>query len=264
MGVEHVVQGQVETPKSPVGLFELPCGYLDENGELHTEVTVREISGDEEDMLVSSNVPNLRKMNELLIRCVERIGPYTEKKDLIKIIPKLVVGDRVYLLFAIRRASLGDLFPFEEVCPKCDKKHGYTQDLKDLKIVKMPDPKKRIFDEVLPRSKKSVRFRPLTGADEDRLNKALSGSDSASAAILIRLELLDGAPPTLADVKKLGLQDRIWIRKKFDEVEGGVETTLECTCPFCNHEFQRDLQVNDPGFFYPSEIQPSSSERSSI
>jgi hypothetical protein len=264
MGIEHVVQAQVETPKPPVGLYEMPCGYLDDSGELYTEIVVREITGGEEDMLVSKSVPNLRKMNELLIRCVERIGPYQERKDIIKIIPKLLVGDRVFLLFAVRRASLGDMFPFEEVCPKCDKKSGYMQDLSEMKIVKMPDPRKRIFDEVLPRSQKPVRFRPLTGADEERLNKALDGADSASAAILIRLELLDDKPPTMADVKKLGLQDRIWLRRKFDEAEGGVDTTMEVECPFCNHKFERDLQVDDPGFFYPSETQLSSSEKSSI
>lgn len=257
MGVEHFVQQQVETPQAPLGVFELPCGYLDEAGELHTDVNVHEITGDEEDMLVSGKIPNIRKMNELLIRCIERIGPYTERAEVIKLIPKLLVGDRVFLLFAIRRATLGDMFPFEEVCPKCDKKSSYLQNLADLKIVSMADPKARIYDAVLPKSQKKVRYRPLNGGDEEKLNKVLDGADGASAAILLRLEMLDDKPPEMADVKKLGLQDRIWLRKQFDEVEGGVDTTLECTCPFCEHDFERDLKVDDPGFFYPAETQKS-------
>jgi len=261
MGTELVVQQQVETPKSPMRLFELPCGYLDDQGQLHTEVTVREITGDEEDMLVSPKVPGTRKMSELMVRCVERIGTFTEKKDIIRLIPELVVGDRVFLLFAIRRATLGDDFPFEEQCPHCSETYPYNFDLTGLEVKKMPDPKKRIFDVTLPKCGKVVRFHPMTGKDEVRLEKATKGTDSASASILLRLDMLDGKPPELVDVKKLGLQDRQFLRDRFEEIEGGVETTIQVACQGCGKDFDREVRVDDRGFFFPSEIQKSWSQK---
>ena len=62
----HTVQ-QMETPKGTLGVFDLPCGYLDpQTQELFTEVQVREITGNEEDMLASQQIPSAQKISQLL------------------------------------------------------------------------------------------------------------------------------------------------------------------------------------------------------
>lgn len=256
MGIEqtHTVN-QMETPHSSVGVFELPCGYLDpETKELYREVKVREISGREEDMLASKKTPNARKLSTLLNACVERIGPY-EGAKLANVVQSLPIGDRVFLLFAIRRVTLGDELPIKETCPKCDTKSLFMVDLGvELEVKEMPDPMKRVYDVVLPRSNTQVRFRVSTGHDEALMAKltASKRADSVSQAILMRLELLNDEPPTLKAIQELSLADRNFLREQFNTVEGGVDTAVDFECESCGHEWQKDLNIGAQGFFFPS------------
>jgi hypothetical protein len=123
----------------------------------------------------------------------------------------------------------------------------------ELTIKKMPDPRKRIFDETLPSGLK-VRFRASSGADEERLGGLMRGkgrADAISQAILMRVELLGDEPPSLTRVKQLGLKDRQFLRKKFQEVEGGVDTLIEYVCPSCEAEWEKELDLSAAGFFFP-------------
>ena len=248
--------GQMETPKSTVGVFDLPCGYYDvPTQQLITEVQVREITGVEEDMLASTKIPSSQKVTTLLTGCVVRIGTEERKNRIAQMVQDLPVGDRVFLIFAIRRVTLGDDLPVREQCPECRVKTLFMVDLgADLKIRPMADPTKRVFDEVLP-SGKPVRFRVSTGQDEARLAKLVKrnnqSSDALSQSILMRLEMLGDEKPTLPMVKSLGMRDRNFLREKFQEVEGGVDTTLELECPACGHEWEKDLDLNTAGFFFP-------------
>lgn len=248
--------GQMETPKSAVGVFDLPCGYYDvPTQQLITEVQVREITGVEEDMLASTKIPSSQKVTALLTGCVVRIGTEERKNRIAQMVQDLPVGDRVFLIFAIRRVTLGDELPVREQCPECRVKTLFMVDLgADLKIRPMADPAKRVFDEVLP-SGKPVRFRVSTGQDEARLAKLVKrnnqSSDALSQSILMRLEMLGDEKPTLPMVKSLGMRDRNFLREKFQEVEGGVDTTLELECPACGHEWEKDLDLNTAGFFFP-------------
>lgn len=248
---------QMETPKGSTGVFELPCGYYDENTQvLHTQVEVREITGREEDMLASDKVPNAQKMSVLLSGCVTRIGDITEPGKLARAVQKMTMGDRVFLVFAVRRVTLGDELPVREKCPECGTRSLYMVDLStDLEIKKMDDPTKRIFDYTLP-SGKQVRLRVSTGEDEERMAKVRQRkTDSLSQALLMRLELLDGEKPTLQMVQDLGMRDRHFLREKFQEVEGGVDTTLELTCSSCGNEWEKDLDLSAQGFFFPGATQ---------
>jgi predicted RNA-binding Zn-ribbon protein involved in translation (DUF1610 family) len=165
----------------------------------------------------------------------------------------LVVGDRVFLLFAIRRVTLGDEMPVRETCPECGVKSLFVIDLgNDLTTKPMDDPRKRIFDVALP-SGKSARFRVATGADERNVAKIVKRQreDALSQSLLMRLELLDGVQPTVASVRALGLRDRQFLRDQFDVAEGGVDTTLEFACPSCGNEWKGELDLKGSAFFFP-------------
>jgi len=263
--LETIRQAQLEQPKSPMGVFELPCGYLDSEGNIHTEVEVREITGHEEDMLGSRAIPGYKKIGNLISSCVVRLGKITDRGQLATIANELTVGDRVFLMFAIRRTTLGDEYPFRGACPNdnCGYRGLFTLDLADLEVRKMPNPEKRIYDLELPSGKKA-RCRPLLGRDEEELSK-VSGNKEAglSMAILMRLEMLEDQPPTLGAVKNLGMRDRNLLRSFFDDIEGGVDTSLEMVCPQCGTEFEEELDVAQAGFFFPSSVQKASKRKSS-
>jgi hypothetical protein len=249
--LNQVLSAQMEQPKSSIGIFDLPCGYLSPDGELITEVKVREITGAEEDMLAAKNVPPGKKITQLLGNCLERLGQMTDKPMLVRCARDLLIGDRVFLMLAIRRVTLGDEFPYEAKCPECDKKGLYSVNLAELTVKKMPDPKKRVFDAILPNGKK-VRWHAMTGKEEETLSRVPT-SDSLSASIFVRLDTIDDQPPgDLSAVKALSMRDRTFLRDAFDDAEGGIETTLDHTCPECGAEFKDNLDVGQTGFFFPS------------
>lgn len=260
--LETIHQAKVDQPKGSRGVFELPCGYLDPDGDLHTEVEVREITGYEEDMLGSKTVPNHKKIGQLVTQCVLRVGNITEPGRIAMIAEELTVGDRVFLMFCIRRTSLGDDYPFRDQCPECNYKGIFNLDLADLEVKEMHDRKNRVFDITLPSGTKA-RFRPLVGKDEEKLSKASNSKDAMTLAILLRLESLGDEPPNLKSVKSLGIKDRNALRDGFDSVEGGVDTTLEMQCPSCGAEFERELDVGQAGFFFPSSVLKGSKTKSS-
>lgn len=255
--IEHMhTVNQMETPKGTNGVFELPCGYLDpRTQELMTEVQVREITGNEEDMLASQQIPSPVKITQLLAGCVSRIGPVTDKGLIAGMVQGLTVGDRVFLIFAIRRVTLGDELPVREKCPECGTTTLFMVDLADeLQPRPMKDPMKRVYDVELP-SGTTARFRVSTGQDEANLSKLTKRqkhkADALSQALLMRLELLGGEKPTLKMVKSLGMRDRHYLREQFQEVEGGVDTSLELECPSCGHEWEKDLDLSAANFFFP-------------
>lgn len=264
MSVEQqLIQQQLEEAKSSYQMGDLPCGYLElQTGMVHQEVTVREINGDDEDMLGAKNVPPHRKMAELLIRCITRLGPYSGTQQIAPIVPELVIGDQVYLLFLVRRASLGDMYPFKETCPECSEERLYSVDLSTLDVKKSSDPRVRSYDFTLPRSGKKVRFHPLLVKQQAELTKAQGKADAISRAMYLRLELFDGRPAMVNDLKALGMADRKALRKQFEKVEGGVETTFQVVCTACNHEFDREVDPTDEGFFSPEELENSSTSSS--
>jgi hypothetical protein len=283
--IQMMTEAQVREPKSTVGLFTLPCGYLDSDGVLHTEVLLREISGKEEDMLASKKVPDQKKMNQLLIACIERLGSISDRERIAAAVPELLVGDRVFLLIAVRRTSLGDDYPYKDQCPSCEKESLMSIDLASIEVAPMPEPTKRIFDARLPSkvatriwadtgelppaektnpTGPTVRFRPVTGRDEEKFGQVLNKDDALSKSLQARIELLDGKPPTVDDLQALSLTERQYLRDEiFDRADGGVETTLDVTCPKCGHDYTRELEIGQMGFFFPSAARKNSKTRSS-
>lgn len=260
---------------SSVGLIDLPCGYLDHDGTLHTDAEVREISGVEEDML-GGRSSYAKKLGELLVRCTTRIGPYTDKKDLRRIVGEMLVGDRVQLLLQIRIVTFGPMYSVYEMCPKCEKTGPpYSIDLADLTVVKMPTPRSRVRELVLPRSKKKVKVQFMTGAMEEALSvefakiakkdpkdPLLSGR---SLGLAPRIKEIDGKTAKVEDVQALSMPDRQFLYAYFDKEEGGVDTTGEYECGVldddgvvCGHQFSAPLRFGD-GFFSQSSATTSSS-----
>ena len=256
-----VVQQQMSVPKSTCGIFELPCGYLAPEGELIHEVKVREITGVEEDMLAAKNIPGGKKITQLLGNCLERLGPMTDKPMLVRCARDLLIGDRAFLMMAIRRVTLGDAFPFTLECPKCEKESMYTVDLSTLDIRKMPDPKKRVYEDTLPNGK-TVRWHCMTGKEEEVIAK-FGPQDALSASILARLDTINGGPVVMPMMKAMSMLDREWLRSRFDDVEGGIDTTIQHTCPNCGRDFEDQLDVGQTGFFFPSRILKRSNKSTS-
>jgi hypothetical protein len=85
-------------------------------------------------------------------------------------------------------------------------------------------------------SKRTVLFRLLTGADEQKLARGRKGSPSAFSSVLAyRIVQIEGveARDQRRFIEDLALRDADALLDEFDRVDCGVETTIEIECPHC-------------------------------
>lgn len=255
---------QLEVPKSSIDGFELPCGYVDPDGKLHTYLEVREMNGNDEEILAANNMTPGKKIQRLMSTCTTAIGDYRGLGTMEKIIPDLCQGDRFYIMFAMRRVSLGNEMPLISKCPQCEHVQLINIDLSELEIKKMPDPMQRTYPVKLPKSGLEVQMKVLTGRGEDMIVKAQkSGKDIISTALLARIDSIGGKPATLEDLLALGLEDRNFLKDVWQDHEGGVETEFDAECPSCGADYEANVDPQQEGFFNPLAVLKKWKKRSS-
>jgi len=204
---------------------------------------------------------------------------YTDHGDIAgRIMPSLTIGDRAFLLLATRRVSLGDPHHFVELCenpdcldaktlkdPKPKRSQSlYTISLADIEVRPMADPMRRSYDvEITVKGTKvPVTFHPMTGEDEAKIARYTDSKSSLSIAA--RIDKWNGRDVTLRPdgrnvrelldlLKPLGIDPRNQLRDHFAAAEGGIDTTLQLTCPLCKTDFERELRI-DADFFRPSAV----------
>lgn len=257
MQSEMLAENQIQDPKAPFSSWTLPCGWAAPDGSIVREVLVRQIKGHEEDMLASDKMTAAAKAESITLNCLQQVGAVQDRRALAEILQDLPVGDRMYLLLCVRRTTLGDKYPYMAKCPtgpECGKEDLFSVDLDECRVIPMADPKKRVFDVVLP-SGIEARWHVMTGRDESRIAQYNRKQNEVTVSLLGRVELLGGKPATLASLKDLGMPDRNYLRDCFEEVEGGVDMEVEFQCEKCEHVWTANLDMTQRGFFFPLAAQ---------
>jgi hypothetical protein len=247
-------------PKTTRAMFSLPCGLV-WDGALLRDVQVKEMTGVEEEILAGKG-PVGDRLNRVITNCLVDVGGVPASHQMVM---DLSMIDRLYLLIAIRRISLGDMYTVKATCPMddCGAQHDYAIDLGKLPVQEMPDPRVRSFQGTLP-SGVQFRWHVMTGNDEAWVaaaHKKLKGEGPLTIAILARLDelggvVLDKEPvrmrSAVAAVGKLSLRDRNYLRSLFRSLEGDLDMDLDFECQTCHAEFSSELEVNAKDFFFPS------------
>lgn len=253
-----LIDNSLRTPRASQAVYDLPCGYL-QTGDggaqtLITEVELCAMTGEQEDLLSSKDVSSKRKMNAFLASCIKRLGNLRQQSQIQEAVPSLLVGDRTFLFFAIRRVSLGDDFPFRVKCPNCKATNVHPFDLASLVVTKMPEPTRRIYQATLP-SGAVAEYKCLTGEDENRRDSLKKTLQPLSLLLFLRLTKINGEDVTPLAVRALSVRDRDYLRACFAQTDGGIETTVTLTCPDadCANVFEREIDPAQPSFFFPSE-----------
>lgn len=256
--VSYSVSAAQEAPKSTVGQVQLPCGVL-HDGRLYNTAIVREIRGDEEDLLANPEIEGAKKFSLLVSRCLTELGPFRSPDAIASHFPELLVGDAVALLMAVRRVTYGPLVPYKAPCPvmtcKARKKPVYFNvDIRTFEQRTMPQPEVRTYQTELPDGRIAV-WHPLRVADDELAGTARDrGALIESLSIFGRLESIDGKRPSLVDVRQLSAGARDALREDFEAHEGGLVLTVEQTCEACGAEWSTTFDPGQIGFFYPSRI----------
>jgi hypothetical protein len=260
-GVEQGKAGvNLHDPRAATLGGELPCGYIDAEGKAHFDYLVQEMSGVEEDILAGKG-PVLGRLNRMIGNCLVQLGAITARGALRGIANVLTSMDRSVLLIAVRRASLGDLYDMRVICPKCSREIPFAVDLSELAITPMKDRYVRTFEEGLPSGRVAL-WRVMGVEDEEWAGRKrkTSEDDLATLSLAARVTHVDGRPldrergwaEALRTLKALPLRDREALRLAFDAREGGIDDKVAFACSACEHEWTANLDVSQPGFFFPS------------
>ena len=251
--------------------FPLKCpngGYFDGEGEGHSELELAPTTGEEEDILMNESLAESGdQIRRVLANCLRRLGsyvlpPYEErtKEDkalALKLIDGLTINDSSFALVMLRRISVpdGDTYKFEHKCSQCGSKvHSFIAraNLADMEVRPFPSTgKPGLFK--LPLSGKTVRYRNLTVADSSRLMDLVRKYAEAlpSMGLFLRIVDIDGASvASYRDLKRFSTIDREALRTKMEETEGGMDLSLNITCPKGHAETR--MLVPDTSFFIPS------------
>ena len=214
------------------------------------EATIREMTATEEGYLAS---PKLMKSGEafekILRNCVL-------EKDID--LDGMLVGDRYYLMLAIRRLTFGDDYSFKVRCSSCGQTSTLNVNLSELPIKKLEGDPDATHTITLPRTGKRITFRLLRGRDE----KKIAATMRKNPQELIRLSLylhtvaIDGDENFSEKFfETLPGADSLYYRGKIDEVTCGVDTAVEAVCPECDNEFEVQLPISE-NFFFPNSRKP--------
>lgn len=299
-----IIQSESDLPEyetltsaqAEAGVFSLVGGYVDRDGELHKEVEIEAMGGEEEDLLGNRKVPIVLRLNAILGRIIKRLGTVTNPGEISRAVAEMPLGTRQHLLVCMRVTSHWltekDLYRFTARCPRCRRESEYTVDLLSLEHYEPDDPSAQTHEVELPYSKTKVIWRVLPGEWDHVLdvlgrNKELA-SDFLTHAIAVRavsangenivLSVSDVLSPDKTRVKlnkraqsvfkwakKLKSVDRETLRARFLEGEPGVDTDISCECKHerCGAEWSITLDLGQESFFFPQTTLTRSKMKSS-
>jgi len=217
-----------EEYKVPYDILELPSqGLLYPNKK--AKVKVEFLTAYDENVLTSPNILNSGKLIDVLI---ER-----KVKDLGFDHNLLLEGDRMAIVLFLRVSAFGEKYIQPVIDPKTNKLVEGEVDLTTLKnkpLTVKPD-ENGLFDFSLPNSNRSVKFRLLTGKDEeeiDLVDKQIMerNKNDVSTKTTLRLERsimeIDGEKDKIKIsniLKALPIMDIRKLNKYMSDIEPGID-----------------------------------------
>lgn len=244
-------------------VFELPCGFVSEEGGFFPYLEVREMTGAEEDILSDRRkVKNGSAINQLLASCCKLLADQdgNAKLDITEEMARAMTqGDRMAALLWVRKVSYGDKYVFTLKCSNdsCSKKNTFELLLSTLDLVKMKEPLKRVYDVSLPSSKDTVTFKISTGVEEQKMERMREQNSGKEATINLAARLVSVNGKTVNPIEylvALTVTDRDAYRKAVEAVEGGIKTRIEgpdFECRSCGQDLSTDLPIQE-SFFSPT------------
>lgn len=236
-------------PLPSEGLF-----YPKVNEKFVDTVKVYYLTAEDEQIMMSQNLIQSGQMiNELLRKKVKSDYP----------VDKMLVGDRLAILIYLR-TTMEQMYRIELQDPETKQTFEYDVDLSQLEIkdIQSKPNQRGHFDYNLPKAKRRVTFRLMTGEDEqiiaamERQEKKVRKSNSDFSR-LFRLERLvvgvEGIEDQLAIrhfLRNMPLMDSRRLAKYIEEVTPTVNLEIEVPTP-SGGNFRTYLPITSE-FLYPT------------
>jgi len=245
----------------PVEIVPIPSGGItyDIESPLHglKTVEIKAMTAKDEDILTSrALIKKGTVITHLLQSCLinKNIDP-----------GKMLSGDRNALMIALRVTGYGPEYKVEVDCPECDERSKQEFDLtsmpiKDLKIQPVAAGA-NVFEFTLPVTKLPVRFKFLTGDDEQEMmviaeRKKKKGFTAESmvtsrlSASLVEVNGIKDKNKIDNFIRNMPARDSLALRTYLDDNEPGIEMKAWMDCTHCSETSEVSLPLGAT-FFWP-------------
>jgi len=247
-----------EVPVETVPLPSLGTVYSTESPLYRQEtIDIKAMTAKEEDILTSrALIKKGTVITHLLKSCLmdKRIDP-----------DEMLTGDRNALMTAVRITGYGADYRVEVDCPACGEKSKQDFDLTQLPIKRLTIPPvaegANLFEFLLPVSKKRVRFKFLTGADEAELavvqerkkKQGMAADNLVTQRLMFSVQSVEGITDKTkiaTFIRNMPARDSLELRRHIDNNEPGVEMKSWMDCPSCLEHSEVRLPIG-AAFFWP-------------
>jgi hypothetical protein len=245
----------------PVETVPLPSNgtvYSSESPLFRQEtIDIKAMTAREEDILTSrALIKKGTVITHLLKSCMmdKRIDP-----------DEMLTGDRNAIMTAVRITGYGADYRVEVDCPACGEKSKQAFDLTELPIKRLNIPPvaegANLFEFSLPVSKKRVRFKFLTGADEAELatmqerkkKQGMTADNLVTQRLMFAIQSIEGVTDKTkiaTFIRNMPARDSLELRRHIDTNEPGVEMKSWMDCPSCLEHSEVRLPIG-AAFFWP-------------
>lgn len=224
-----------------------------------SSVSIKYLTAEDENILGSQDLIKSGKVLDVLLQNA------IMDKDISA--EEMLTVDRNAVLIALRTTGYGDEYEVNQVCPSCSSSFKSTVFLSELKTKEMvgkPD-SEGFFSVQLPKCKANIKFRFLTGADENRLSKiAEIGKRTIGKNLKVQTVLTERYLLQIMEVN--GNRDKIYIKKFISvmpiadsmffreyvsEIEPGIDMTCDYVCSECGHDYNGAVPITAK-LFWPN------------
>ena len=237
-------KGEIETeaPLSPEVI--LPGGFIESDGSLVKTAEVRELNGEDEEVIAKASSAS-KALQLILTRGVVSIGDREVVKE---DFDKLLLGDREALLLGIRRVTFGNELNLSVTCNSCNNSQDIEIDLiKDVPMRELEDPiNERTWDVTL-RNGDIVNVSLPNGKTQKKVLDApedITGAELNTILLNGCINSVNDAPVKPNTAQKLGLIDREKItREIFDRTPGPRLGEVSKVCEACGENILLPLNL---------------------
>jgi len=256
---DHAKQGEEKGSifKVPTAIVDLPSGGHFYNGK--SSVEVKYLTASEDDILFS---PELIRQNKAIDALLDAV---VQDRDLRP--SQMLTGDRNFLIMFVRRTGFGDEYDTGGMmCKSCGHIHSPTVDLSLLEMKPLnylPDDE-GWYAVQMPTTKVNIRFRLLTGDDENYLQQKIQSSSRKvgnfrvpailTEKYLLQIMEVDGQKDKIyikSFIDAMPMLDSNFLREYVAMIEPGIDLKYHFICPSCGFDDEKDIPIG-PKLFYPN------------
>jgi len=149
---------------------------------------------------------------------------------------QLTLGDRLYIIVWECINSYTELVKVKTLCSHCLREVEVSVDLRELKVIELPDDYKQPYEVELP-SGKVINLRLLTIKDEIEIQNFEKNNDSSFLYRLARSIVSDkNVIQRMIELEGMSAKDIMVIRAFHEKFYHGPDMNTTFKCPLCGEE----------------------------